>query len=94
MVIRNKEYYAQFDEEIKNDIGKLNYHIHMAESYKRIYELTRGRSGVYGLMNKWAKWMNQVHYDKGIKMAKSNMAWLLYEMTWLQNYIQKKSEES
>ena len=94
MVIRNKEYYAQFNEEVKRDLRSLDHHIQMAESYKRIYQLTRGRSGVYGLLNKWAKRMNQIHCDKGFKMAKSNMAWCLYEMAWLQNYIQKKGEES
>ncbi len=93
MVIRNKEYYAQFDEEMGRIRRALDYHTQMAENYKRIYQLTRGRSGAYGLLNKLAKRMNKVHCDKGFKMAKENMAWCLYEMAWLQSYIQK-SEES
>lgn len=88
-----QQIYAQFDEELKRDQRTLNYHIQMAESYKRLYQLTKGRSGVYALMNKWAKRMNQIHCDKGFKMAKSNMVWCLYEMMYLQNYIQKKGEE-
>ena len=55
MVIRNKEYYTQFNEEMKRDHRVLDYHIRQAENYKRIYQLTRGRSGVYVLLNKWAK---------------------------------------
>lgn len=94
MVIRNKEYYAQFDEEMNSVHRALDYHIQQAENYKRIYQLTKGRSGVYALLNKFAKRMNQVHCNKGTKLAKSNMAWYLYEMAWLQNYIQKKGEES
>lgn len=47
MVIRNKEYYTQFNEEMKRDHRVLDYHIRQAENYKRIYQLTRGRSGVY-----------------------------------------------
>ena len=92
MVIRNKEYYTQFNEEMKRDYRALDYHIRQAENYKRIYQLTRGRSGVYALLNKWAKRMNQVHCDKGFKMAKLDMAWCLYEMMYLQNYIQKGEE--
>lgn len=45
MVIRNKEYYTQFNEEMKRDHRVLDYHIRQAENYKRIYQLTRGRSG-------------------------------------------------
>ena len=63
-----------------------------AENYKRIYQLTKGRSGVYALLNKFAKRMNQVHCDKGAKLAKLDMAWCLYEMMYLQNYIQKSEE--
>ena len=92
MVIRNKEYYTQFDEEMNRDHRALDYHIRQAENYKRIYQLTRGRSGVYVLLNKWAKKMNQIHCDKGFKIAKLNMAWCLYEMMYLQNYIQKGEE--
>ena len=92
MVIRNKEYYTQFDKEMRRDRKALDYHIRQAENYKRIYQLTRGRSGVYVLLNKWAKKMNQIHCDKGFKMAKLNMAWCLYEMMYLQNYIQKGEE--
>ena len=47
MVIRNKEYYTQFDEEMNRDHRALDYHIRQAENYKRIYQLTKGRSGVY-----------------------------------------------
>lgn len=93
MVIRNKEYYAQFNKEMNRYHRALDYHIRQAEHYKRIYQLTKGRSGVYGLLNKWAKRMNQVHCDKGFKMSKLHMAWCLYEIMHLQNYIQR-SEES
>ena len=93
MVIRNREYYDQFNEEMERDHRALDYHIRQAENYKRIYQLTKGRSGVYALLNKWAKRMNQVHCDKGFKMAKLDMTWCLYEMSWLHNYIQKKGEE-
>ncbi len=92
MVIRNKEYYNQFHEAMSRDHRALNYHIQMANNYKRMYQLTKGCSGVYGLLNKWAKRMNQVHYDKGLKMARLDMAWCLYEMMYLQNYIQKGEE--
>ena len=92
MVIRNKEYHTQFNEEMKRDHRVLDYHIRQAENYKRIYQLTRGRSGVYVLLNKWAKKMNQIHCDKGFKMAKLDMTWCLYEMMYLQNYIQKGEE--
>lgn len=92
MVIRNKEYYAQFDEEMKKDHKTLDYHVQMAEHYKRIYQLTKGRSGVYALLNKWAKRKNQIHCDKGFKMAKLDAAWCLYEIAHLQNYIQKGDE--
>lgn len=92
MVIRNKEYYAQFDEEMNRDHKALDYHIQMAEHYKRVYQLTKGRLGVYALLNKWAKRMNQVHCNKGFKMAKLDAAWCLYEMMYLQNYIQKGEE--
>ena len=80
MVIRNKEYYTQFNEEMKRDYRALDYRIRQAENYKRIYQLTRGRSGVYVLLNKFAKRMNQVHCNKGTKLAKLDMAWCLYEM--------------
>ena len=36
--------------------------------------------------------MNQVHCDKGTKLAKLDMTWCLYEMMYLQNYIQKGEE--
>ena len=55
MVIRNKEYYNQLDAEVKNDLRTLNYHIRQAERYKHIHELTKGRSGLYALIHKWAE---------------------------------------
>ena len=77
---------------MKRDHRALDYHIRQAEKYKRIYQLTKVRSGVYALLNKFAKRMNQVHCDKGTKLAKLDMTWCLYEMMYLQNYIQKGEE--
>lgn len=92
MVIRNKEYYSQFDEEMKRAKRTMNYHVQQAERYKRIYQNTRGRSGLLGLLNRWAKKQNQYHCDEGSKIAKSSMAWCLCEMMYLQNYIQNGGE--
>lgn len=94
MVIRNKEYYAQYDEEMKRIKRVVDYHARQAERYKRIYQGTKGRSGLYGLLNKWAKRQNEYHYNKGVEMATVNMKWCLCEMIYLQNYIQNKGGES
>lgn len=93
MVIRNKEYYNQLNAEVKNDLRTLNYHIRQAERYKHIHELTKGRSGLYALIHKWAERNNHFHCNAGLKLGKSNLVWLLYEMTYLQDYIQQKEEE-
>ena len=45
MVIRNKEYYTQFDEEMNRDHRALDYHIQQAENYKHIYQLTKRAFG-------------------------------------------------
>ena len=94
MVIRNKEYYNQFNAEIEKDTQILYYHIRQAKRYKHIHELTKGRSGLYALIHKWAERKNQFHCNAGLKLGKENMVWLLYEMTYLQNHIQKKGEKS
>lgn len=93
MVIRNKEYYNQLNAEVEKDTRTLYYHIRQAERYKHIHELTKGRSGLYALIHKWAERRNQFHCNAGLKLGKENMVWLLYEMVYLQNYIQRKGEE-
>lgn len=93
MVIRNKEYYTQFDEEMMKVHRAVNYHTRQAERYKRIYQITKGRSGLYALLNKWAKRQNQFHCNKGVVIATSNMKWCLCEFLYLQNYIQNGGEQ-
>ncbi len=69
MVIRNKEYYSQFDEEMKRAKRTLGYHVRQAERCKRIYQNTRGRFGLWGLLNRWANKQNQYHCEEGSKIA-------------------------
>lgn len=87
MVIRNKEYYTQFNEMMAETRKKLDYYIQKAEKYRWIYLVTRDRSGIYTLLNRMAEKLNQFYRDRGIKMAKENLKWCALEFKYLQDYI-------
>lgn len=93
-VIRSREYYRQLDDEMNIAHKQMNYHIKQAETYKRIYRLTKNRRGVYRLLNKWARKMNQIHCEKGTRLGQQYMNWCLVELAWLTNYIAQQEEES
>lgn len=91
-IIRSREYYDQLNELMEADRKAMDYHIDQALNYKKIYILTTNRHGMYRLLNKWAAKMNQIHCQKGRKLAEEGMKQCLVELVWLSNYINNQQE--
>ena len=91
-VVRSKEYYNQFNDIIMRDQKKVDYHVEQAKHYKQIYILTKGRRGVYALINKIAKKRNRHHTDVAHELCVNDMSQLMTEIVYLTNYINKEEE--
>lgn len=58
-----------FNEETEKIKRKVEYHTSQAANFKRLYELTKNRKGVYKLLNKFAKKRNKYHYQQGMELS-------------------------
>ena len=87
MVIRDKEYYDQFGEIMVKTRKEVDYYTRQAERYRQIYFATKGRSGVYAILNKLAERLNRFYCGRGEKIAKENLKWCILELKYLHDYI-------
>lgn len=62
-----------FNEKTERIKRRVDYHTNQAVNFKRIYELTRNRKGIYKLLNTFAKKRNQYHCQQGTELAVSQM---------------------
>lgn len=90
MVVRNKEYYDQFNEIMTKTHKEVDYYARKAERYRRIYLATKGRSGVYALLNKLAQRFNLFYCSRGEKIAMENLKWCILELEYLHDYISQE----
>lgn len=85
-----------FNEESERIKRKVDYHTNQAINFKRLYELTRNRKGVYKLLNIFAKKRNQYHCQQGTELAVSRMKSfnkVFKELNVTKKDIQKYAEE-
>ena len=88
MVIRNREYYTQLDEILRESKQELDYHVKMANLYKDLCKATKNRRGIWQKLHKFARKRNQAHIEKGYEIAKLHMAWCLNQIDYLnKNYF-------
>lgn len=92
-VIKNKEYYRQFEELTNQDLEKARYHRRMANYYKRKYESTKGKDGFYALMNMLAKSRREYHVSQGFRLAIASMASCISELDDLSKHIEAIQED-
>lgn len=85
--LRSKEYYGQLKNIIMADHKKIQYHIVQAENYKRIYDATKRRRGIYVIFNKFARRRNGYHVDVGYTLCLNDLELLTTEMKYLENRI-------
>lgn len=90
MVIRNKEYYKQFNEMMIKARKEADYCARQAERCKRIYLVTMGRSGVYALLNRLAVRLNHFYCARGEKIATENLKWCMLEFKYLSDYVSRE----
>lgn len=90
-IVHSKEYYNQLNKRMYDDQKAIDYHASMAIHYKKIYQLTQGRYGIYKLLNKIAKKLNLYHCEKGSKLCIDDLFQLSNEMDYLTNYIEGES---
>lgn len=88
MVIKDKDYYESFNRRIEYLYKTVDYHTHQANNWKDIYYVTKDRRG-YGWLNKFARYMNRRHVEKGTKIGIKALNDCCDEMTDLENYISK-----
>lgn len=93
-IVKSKEYYNQFNDMIMSDQKKVDYHIAQAAYYKRLYTLTKGRRGIYALLNRLAQERNRHHTDVAHALCLNDMAQLMTEIVYLTKYIIDKEKES
>ena len=62
-----------FNKETESIMRAVRYHANQAENFKKIYELTRNRKGIYRLLNILAKKRNRYHCNKGTELGISRM---------------------
>lgn len=93
-VVKSREYYKQMNELIFEDQKEVDYRIRQADRYKRIYELTKGRRGIYALLNRFAHKRNRIHIRKAEEINRRDMKWLLHEITYLAEHITNMEEGS
>lgn len=53
-----------FNYETEKNARNVRYHTNQAVNFKRIYELTKNRKGIYRLLNIFAEKRNRYHYKK------------------------------
>ncbi len=90
MVVRNKEYYDQFGEIMVKTRKEVSYYARQAERYRQIYLTTKGRLGVYAILNKLAERLNRFYCSQGEKIAKENLKWCILELKRLHDYISQE----
>lgn len=88
MVIKDKAYYESFNCRMEYLHKIVDYHTHQANSWKDIYRVTKGKRG-YGWLNKFARYMNRRHVEKGTKIGVEALNECCNVMTELENYISK-----
>lgn len=85
-----------FNEETERMKRRVDYHTIQAVNFKRLYELTRNRKGVYRLLNIFAKKRNRYHCQQGTELAVSQMKSMnevFKEFDVTKEDIQKYAEE-
>ncbi len=70
MTIEELRDFSEKTERIKR---RVDYHTNQAVNFKRLYELTRNRKGIYRLLNTFAKKRNLYHCQQGTGLAISQM---------------------
>jgi len=88
MVIKDKDYYESFNRHMEYLHKTVDYHTHQANSWKDVYYVTKDRHG-YGWLNKFARYMNRKHVEKGTKIGVKALNNCYNEITDLENYIFK-----
>lgn len=58
-----------FNYETEKNARNVRYHTNQAVNFKRIYELTKNRKGIYRLLNIFAEKRNRYHYKKGMELG-------------------------
>lgn len=80
MVIKDKAYYESFNHRMEYLHKTVDYYVQQANSWKVIYRITKDKRG-YGWLNKLAKYMNNRHVKKGIKIGIKALNDCCYEIT-------------
>lgn len=95
MWMPGKEYYQELEDETIKDFKMVDYYAEQAERMKRLYNLTKGRKGLWHYLNKWAYKKNQKYYNIGYGLALKRMGILGYEFGKLDEYCKsiKKLED-
>lgn len=91
-VIKNSEYYKQFNDILKHDLREIDYHTRQAVHYKKIYEMTKSRHGFYSLLNKFAYRRNQYHHGKALQLGLKDFCWCFEEITDLNKFLSEQGE--
>lgn len=58
---------------IKCNLSLMDSYIKMAESSKRLYNHTKGRKGLYKILNRWAMMVNREAVKKGCEIFSKNL---------------------
>jgi hypothetical protein len=88
MVIKDKAYYESFNRRMEYLHKTVDYHTHQANNWKDICRVTKGKRG-YGWLNKFARYMNRRHVEKGTKIGVEALNECCNAMTELENCISK-----
>ena len=79
------------NEKIGRVLRRIDYHADQAENFKKLYELTQNRKGVYRLLKIFARKRNQYHCQTGINLANSQIESISKVLKELEELNTKKS---
>ena len=88
MLLKNRKYYDDLKTKILKDHENIDYHTKRALAWRRLYERTKDRCGLYDFINKVAYKRNRYHCLIGCKIAEDDVKRLLWEIDCINDFLE------
>ena len=87
-MIKNKEYYEEFDRKVDDNMMTVYYCARQAERFKLMYEITKDKKDfISKCLNRFAYRMNKKYYIKGMDIATKLYDECINNIEELEDYI-------
>ena len=87
-MIKNKEYYEEFDRKVDDERKTIDYCAKQAERFKLMYKITKDKKDfISKCLNRFAYRMNKKYYIKGMDIATKLYDECINNIEELEDYI-------